>query len=123
MIGISGISYHIPPDSIDNEDQAKKFSLSDEFIEKRIGIKKLPIKNYNQDTSDLAIQAIMSLKKEYEFGPLIHPIRNSNNVGPPQLFLSISVGGRHAIFTGCARCTDHSASSRVVRGRIDTSSA
>ena len=66
MIGISGISYHIPAQSIDNKDQAKKFNLSNEFLEKRIGVKKLPVKNANQETSDLAIQAIMSLKKEYE---------------------------------------------------------
>ena len=66
MIGISGISYHIPAQSIDNKEQAKKFNLSNEFLEKRIGVKNLPVKDSNQETSDLAIQAIMSLKKEYE---------------------------------------------------------
>ena len=67
MIGISGVSYYIPMQSIDNKEQAQKFNLSNEFLEKRIGAEKLPIKNANQETSDLAIEAIMALKNEYDF--------------------------------------------------------
>ena len=65
MIGISGVSYYIPIQSIDNKEQAQKFNLSNEFLEKRIGAEKLPIKDANQETSDLAIEAIMALKNEY----------------------------------------------------------
>ena len=66
MIGIKGISYHLPKLSIDNKIQAQKFKLSNEFLEKRIGVWNLPIKNQDQETSDLAIEAITALKKEYE---------------------------------------------------------
>jgi 3-oxoacyl-[acyl-carrier-protein] synthase-3 len=65
MIGIKGISYHLPKLSIDNKIQAQKFKLSNEFIEKRIGAWNLPIKKQSQETSDLAIEAITALKKEY----------------------------------------------------------
>ncbi len=61
MIGIKAITSYLPSEVVDNYEQAKIFGESDEFIKNKIGAIWLPQKNKNQDTSDLAKQAVLRL--------------------------------------------------------------
>lgn len=61
MIGIKAIASYVPSLYIDNLLQAKKFGESEDFIQKKIGAMRLPRKDVDQDTSDLAVLAVQSL--------------------------------------------------------------
>ena len=64
MIGIKSIASYLPDEVIDNYEQAKKFGETDEFINKKIGAVRLPRKDKDQDTSDLAEMAVLNLFKK-----------------------------------------------------------
>lgn len=61
MIGIKAISSYVPKEALDNIERAKKFGESEDFIRNKIGALHLPIKDPNQETSDIAVLAIQSL--------------------------------------------------------------
>lgn len=61
MIGIKSIASYLPDDVVDNFEQAKKFGETNEFINDKIGAVRLPRKEKEQETSDLAEQAVLNL--------------------------------------------------------------
>ena len=61
MIGISDIAYYIPEERISNFERKDKFQTNEDFIENKIGIVSVAVKNTVDDTSDLAIKAVKNL--------------------------------------------------------------
>jgi 3-oxoacyl-[acyl-carrier-protein] synthase-3 len=61
MIGIKAIASYVPPNFIDNIEQALAFGESEEFIKNKIGAIRLSRKEDNQETSDLAVLAVQAL--------------------------------------------------------------
>ncbi|MHB0925484.1 MAG: ketoacyl-ACP synthase III [Gallionellaceae bacterium] len=64
MIGIKAIASHVPPNFIDNIEQAQAFGETEEFIKNKIGAIRLPRKEEHQETSDLALLAVQALFKK-----------------------------------------------------------
>lgn len=57
MIGIKAIASYLPTQYVDNIARAKEFGEAEEFIRKKIGAIRLPVKQASQETSDLACRA------------------------------------------------------------------
>lgn len=62
MIGIEEISSYIPEQRISNYTKKEKFGIDDNFIEEKIGIKHVAVKNSHAETSSLCIRAFENLK-------------------------------------------------------------
>ena len=61
MIGIEDIAIYLPENSISNYDQKERFEINDHFIEKKLGIRKMLVKDLIDDTSDLCVKAYNNL--------------------------------------------------------------
>jgi 3-oxoacyl-[acyl-carrier-protein] synthase-3 len=61
MIGIKAIASFIPPHAVDNIARAKTFGETEDFLRNKIGALRLPLKEANQETSDLAMRAVLAL--------------------------------------------------------------
>ncbi|WP_153786947.1 ketoacyl-ACP synthase III [Pseudomonas sp. EMN2] len=61
MIGIKSIASYVPESALDNVEQAVRFDKSADFIENKVGALRLPRKAADQETSDLAVQAVEKL--------------------------------------------------------------
>lgn len=61
MIGIRSIASYIPADAIDNVEQAARFEKSADFVESKVGARRLPRKALGEETSDLAVKAVERL--------------------------------------------------------------
>ncbi len=89
MIGIKSIASYLPDEVIDNYEQAKIFGETDEFINKKIGAVRLPRKDKDQDTSDLAELAVRNLfdkcpeLKQTKIDALIVVTQNPDEEGLP----------------------------------------
>lgn len=88
-IGIKAIASYIPSSCIDNLEQGNAFSEDEKFIRSKIGALKLPIKDIDEDTSDLAAAAVQALiDKEPNFSPesldvLVVVTQNGDGAGIP----------------------------------------
>jgi 3-oxoacyl-[acyl-carrier-protein] synthase-3 len=60
-IGISDIGFYIPNNFLNNEDKVLKFDLEKNFLEEKIGTKKVSRKFPEQETSDLCVNAFEEL--------------------------------------------------------------
>jgi 3-oxoacyl-[acyl-carrier-protein] synthase-3 len=67
-IGITEIGIYIPDNYIEYDEHINKFDLADDFLEKKIGTKKVSRKFENQNTSDLCVKAFESLKLKINIG-------------------------------------------------------
>ena len=65
MIGIRHISAYLPEGTIDNALQAKGFDADDAFIRHKIGMLYLTRKADTEQTSDMAVQAVLKLQQEH----------------------------------------------------------
>lgn len=65
MIGIRAIASYLPENHLDNLHQAEHFGESEHFITDKIGALRLPVKKPDQDTSDLAVQAVERLCRQH----------------------------------------------------------
>ena len=63
MIGIEKIAYYLPPGRINNLKRIDKFDVPEEFVLEKLGMKKIAIKEKNQDTSDLCLKAVARLQE------------------------------------------------------------
>ncbi|MBF8731399.1 ketoacyl-ACP synthase III [Pseudomonas guariconensis] len=61
MIGIKSIASYVPEGVVDNVEQAARFDKSADFIENKVGALRLPRKAADEETSDLAVQAVENL--------------------------------------------------------------
>jgi len=64
MIGIKEIASYIPENRNSNYDLKEKFEMDDVFIEDKIGIKGVAVKNKDENTSDLCVNAFVNLEKK-----------------------------------------------------------
>jgi len=64
MIGIEEIASYIPEKRISNYDKKEEYAIDDYFIEEKIGVKHVAVKDKNEDTSDLCVQAFNNLAKK-----------------------------------------------------------
>lgn len=65
MIGIQYVSAYLPEAAIDNALQAKGFDADEDFIRNKIGMLALSRKADNQQTSDMAVSAVLKLQEEH----------------------------------------------------------
>ena len=90
MIGIKAIASYLPKKNIDNYEQGKKFGETDKFVLNKIGAVCLPRKEKEQETSDLAEQAVLNLleqnpqlNKKTDIDALIVITQNPDDEGLP----------------------------------------
>lgn len=107
MIGIENIGSYIPEHRISNYQRKQLFSITDDFIENKIGIKSVARKNADEDTSDLCVKAFhqlhdkCSLQKD-EIEVLVVVTQNPDTNIP---HTSAMVHGKLELPTNCA-CFD-----------------
>jgi 3-oxoacyl-[acyl-carrier-protein] synthase-3 len=65
MIGIHCVSAYLPDAAIDNELQARGFDAEEDFIREKIGMLALSRKADKEQTSDMAVQAVLKLQQEH----------------------------------------------------------
>ncbi len=65
MIGIHCVSAYLPDAAIDNELQARGFEADEDFIREKIGMLALSRKANKEQTSDMAVQAVLKLQQEH----------------------------------------------------------
>ncbi|MEJ2201262.1 MAG: ketoacyl-ACP synthase III [Desulfuromonadaceae bacterium] len=61
MLGIEEIGYYIPGGRVSNYDRKEKFGIDDYFIEQKIGVRQISVKDADEDTSDLCVKAFADL--------------------------------------------------------------
>lgn len=66
MIGIEQIASYIPSGRLSNYEKKEKFGINDNFIEKRIGVKSVAVKERSDDTSDLCVKSYRNLLKKID---------------------------------------------------------
>lgn len=64
MIGIRHITSFIPIKKISNYERKEKFNIDDNFIEERLGVKSVSIKNDDMEASDLCVAVFNELISE-----------------------------------------------------------
>lgn len=64
MLGIEEIASYIPQKRISNYSRKKQFSIDDNFIEEKIGVRGIAVKDDNEDTSDLCVKAYYNLARK-----------------------------------------------------------
>ena len=70
MLGIQDIGVHIPKLRSNNFDNKDKFSISDDFIENKLGVTHTSQMEVNQDSSDLCYEAYKDLRlSNSDFSP------------------------------------------------------
>ncbi len=66
MLGIKEIASYLPEKRVSNYDKKEKFTLDDDFIENKIGVKYLALKEEDEKASDLAIKAFENLTQKMQ---------------------------------------------------------
>lgn len=69
MIGIENIASYIPPRRISNYGRKEKFSITDEFIEDKIGVKEVSVKGQDEDACELCVKAYSALAAKRQTAP------------------------------------------------------
>jgi len=64
MIGIEEIASYIPEKRISNYDRKEKFKIDDYFIEEKIGVRYIAVKDDNDETSDMCVKAFRNLAEK-----------------------------------------------------------
>jgi len=64
MLGIENIASYIPPERLSNFDRKEKFNIDDHFIEEKIGVRSVSVKDAAEETSDLAVKAFEALERK-----------------------------------------------------------
>ena len=65
MIGIKHIATYLPESRINNKLLAEIFDADDHFIQQKIGMLQLSRKAETEETSDMAVQAVLNLQQEH----------------------------------------------------------
>lgn len=88
MIGIRATASYVPENRLDNLRQAEKFGETPSFIKDKIGATVLPVKDAEQKTSDLALNAVERLCSQHGLtkdliDALVVVTQNPDGVGLP----------------------------------------
>lgn len=89
MIGITAITYELPPQRILNTPRAVALGIQAETLDRRIGVRSISRKAKHQDTSDLAVAAALKLFERNLVTPevvdcLVVVTQNPDGHGLPQ---------------------------------------
>lgn len=66
---LHSIASYVPPEYIDNLEQAATFGEGEEFVRSKIGALRLPRKRIDEETSDMAVQAVERLFEKTDMAP------------------------------------------------------
>lgn len=66
---LHSIASYVPPDCIDNLEQAATFGESEDFIRSKIGALRLPRKRVDEESSDMAVRAVERLFEKASLTP------------------------------------------------------
>lgn len=66
MLGIQDIASYIPSQQISNLDKQDKFNITEQFLEEKIGVKRVTVKEAGEKSSDLCVKAYNLLKKKID---------------------------------------------------------
>lgn len=66
MLGITEIGSYIPSRKLSNYARTDQFGITNDFIDEKIGVRNIAIKDADEDTSDLAIKAYENLCRKIE---------------------------------------------------------
>lgn len=66
MLGIEEIGYYIPEGRVSNYDRKEKFGIDDHFIEQKIGVCQISVKDAGEDTSHLCVKAYADLCRKVD---------------------------------------------------------
>ncbi|MFA6567956.1 MAG: ketoacyl-ACP synthase III [Victivallales bacterium] len=69
MLGIEEIGSYIPHGRISNYSRKEKFGITDQFIEDKIGVAEVSLKEKEEDTSDLCVKAYQNLRIKKDIAP------------------------------------------------------
>lgn len=64
MLGIQSIASYLPETKKSNYDVLEKFEINETFIENKLGIKYVRIKNTDHDSSDLCVESYKALERK-----------------------------------------------------------
>lgn len=67
LIGVEEIGYYIPAGRVSNYERKVKFAIDDNFIENKIGIRRISLKGAEEETSDLCVKAFEDLESRGNF--------------------------------------------------------
>ncbi|HBC87171.1 MAG TPA: 3-oxoacyl-ACP synthase [Lentisphaeria bacterium] len=68
-LGIEEIGSYIPHGRISNYSRKEKFGITDQFIEEKIGVQEVSIKEATEETSDLCVRAYQNLRIKIDLSP------------------------------------------------------
>lgn len=69
MLGIKEIATYIPVKRESNYSKTEKFAISEEFINEKIGVRNISVKDSSDDTSDLCVKAFDKLSEKIDINP------------------------------------------------------
>lgn len=64
MLGIEAIGSYLPKTKVDNYEAGKRWDLTPDFIESKIGATERLVKDADEDTSDMAVKAFEALRQK-----------------------------------------------------------
>jgi len=107
LIGIKAIAAYLPERRISNFDRREKFGISDQFIEERIGVRRLAVCAPGEGTTALGVSAFQALARSASLDPatvqaLIVVTQNPDRNMP---HVSAEMHGRLGLRENCA-CFD-----------------
>jgi 3-oxoacyl-[acyl-carrier-protein] synthase-3 len=106
LIGIKAIGVYLPAQRIENRDRREKFDLTEEFIEERIGMKRLAVCAPGEGTTDLGVSAFHTLEKNgFELKGIEAFVVVTQNPDRNLPHASAEMHGRLGLGEGCA-CFD-----------------
>lgn len=130
MIGIKAIASYVPTSRIDNIEQGKRFGESESFIREKIGARWITRKRTNEETSDLALQALQSLLKKSglskdSIDALVVITQNGDGAGLPHtsaiLQAKAGIPSSVAAFDVSLGCSGYVYGISIVKGFLETS--
>lgn len=131
MLGIKGIGVHLPHNKVDNTRQGAKFGESENFVLDKIGALYLPRKDEDEETSDLAVMAIMNLLKVAPnlslevIDALVLVTQNGDGQGLPHtsaiIHRKLNLPKRVAAFDISLGCSGYVYGLSILRGFLETS--
>lgn len=88
MIGLKAVASYIPANALDNVVQAEAFGKDENFVREKIGALTLPRKTGDQETSDMAVQAVEALLQKtslskLDIDALVVVTQNGDGAGLP----------------------------------------
>lgn len=128
MIGIGGVASYVPNGKLDNLAQAIAFGESDRFITDKIGALYLPVKDRDQETSDLAVESVLELSTRFglpleSIDALVVVTQNPDGAGLPHtaaiVHSKLGLPSRVAAFDLSLGCSGYIYGLSILKGLME----